>query len=386
MARDVSGRQRRGADHDRPDEQARGHLLGRAATIRDLLAQMPVGLVIAEAPSGEIVLFNDEAERLLGHPLIPAQHSADYADWGAIHADGSPYEVAEHPLAQALAGASCYGAAVYYRRGDGEVITLGVNAAPLRSEDDTIIGAVALFVDMTEQRAEEERARSTLAQLVEARTRELTARNTELDRLNTDLRRLSEGLEEMIRQRTAELAHLAHHDHLTGLPNRMLLVERLERAVTAAGRYGRNLAVLFIDLDGFKHVNDTFGHNAGDEVLRETARRLQANLRSSDTLARLSGDEFVVLVSEMSRATDAREIAEALLACLADPYPVQGNDVALTASIGVSVYPQDALDAATLQQHADIAMYHAKESGKNRISFYGPGSQPTRLFEDREAS
>jgi diguanylate cyclase (GGDEF)-like protein len=346
-----------------------------------MLVQMPVGLAIAEAPSGRIVMFNDEAERILGHPLIPAESMAGYADYGAVHDDGTPYDPSDHPLAQALLGGSCHGASVSYRRGDGATVELVVNAAPLLGEHDEVIGAAAIFVDVTEQRAQEERTRSRLEELVAARTREITLRNLELDRLNDELRTLTDGLEEMIRRRTAELAHLAHHDHLTGLPNRMLLVERLERAVTTAQRYSRSLAVLFIDLDGFKYVNDTFGHDAGDEVLQETARRLASNLRASDTLARLSGDEFVVLVAEMSRPEDARDIAESLLACLSEPFAVHGEHVALSASIGVSVFPFDASSPSELQRHADIAMYHAKESGKSRVRFYGPSTEEVGLFD-----
>lgn len=379
--KDGTARPRRRVDGDTNGDGS-GRLLRSAETIRDMLVQMPVGLVVAEAPNGDIVMVNDEAERILGRPLIPARDSAADEGCGAVRGDGTPYRADELPLAKALRGETLRGALVDYRRGDGRTIQLGVNAAPLYDDDDRIIGAVTIFVDVTDQRADEQRTRSTLEHLVAARTREITLRNVELDRLNDELRALTDGLEEMIRQRTAELAHLAHHDHLTGLPNRMLLVERLERAVTSAGRYGRNLAVLFIDLDGFKYVNDTFGHDAGDEVLKETARRLGSNLRSSDTLARLSGDEFVVLIAEMSRPDDASDIAEALLASLAEPYAVHGDQVALSASIGVSIFPRDASSAAELQQHADIAMYRAKESGKSRVSFYGPSNQEASLFED----
>lgn len=360
-------------------------LLQHAATFQYLLDQIPTGLVIAEAPSGHIVVFNDEAARVLGHSLPTGYGMAAYGAFGAIHADGRPYEAHEHPLAAALTGVICQGERVLYRRGDGVIVELDVNAAPLWSEDDEIIGAVATFTDVSVRRDEEERMRWTLERLVEARTRDLTLRSLEVDRVNAELRKLSDGLEELVRQRTEELARQAQHDHLTGLPNRILLEERLERAVTAAERYGRSLAVLFLDLDGFKLVNDTFGHNGGDEVLRHVARRLGSGLRSSDTLARLSGDEFVVLVTEMRRPDDAREVAQALLSRLEAPCRIMGRDVALSASIGISVYPQDATDAATLQQHADTAMYHAKDMGKNRISFYRRAEEPV-LFTWAAAS
>ncbi len=351
-------------------------LLHHAATFQYLLDQIPTGLVIAEAPDGKIVVFNDEAARVLGHPLQATHDTPGYAAFGAVHADGRPFDDHEHPLTAALGGEICQGERMLYRRGDGVIVELSVNAAPLWSEDDEIIGAVATFTDVSEQRDEEERMRWTLERLVEARTRDLTLRSLEVDRVNAELRKLSDGLEEQVRQRTEELARQAQHDHLTGLPNRSLLEERLERAVAAAARYGRSLAVLFLDLDGFKLVNDTFGHNGGDEVLRQVAQRLGAGLRSSDTLARLSGDEFVILVTEMHRPDDAREIAQGLLDRLEAPYRVMGRDVALSASIGISVFPQDATDAATLQQHADTAMYHAKDMGKNRISFYRRAEAP----------
>jgi diguanylate cyclase (GGDEF)-like protein len=360
-------------------------LLQHAATFRYLLDQIPTGLVIAEATSGQIVVFNDEAARVLGHPL-PASHDTNgYAEFGAVHPDGRRYEAHEHPLAAALKGEICQGECVLYRRGDGVVVELDVNAAPLWSEDDEIIGAVATFTDVSAQRDDEERMRWTLERLVEARTRDLTLRSLEVDRVNAELRKLSDGLEELVRQRTEELARQAQHDHLTGLPNRILLEERLERAVAAAERYGRSLAVLFLDLDGFKLVNDTFGHNGGDEVLRQVAERLGSGLRSSDTLARLSGDEFVVLVTEMRRPDDAREVAQAILSRLEAPCRIMGRDVTLSASIGISVYPQDATDAATLQQHADTAMYHAKDMGKDRISFYRRAEEPV-LFTWAAAS
>ena len=349
-----------------------------------LLDQLPMGLVVAEAPSGRMIVFNGEAERILGHPLIPAEDASGYTRYGAIHADGALFEPHEHPLARALAGETCEAETVRYRRGDGSIVRLSVNAAPIRDSRDQIVAAVTTFVDETERRAVEERFRHRLERLVHVRTRELVARSAELDRVNAELRALSDGLEEMVRVRTAELeesrarlAHEAQHDHLTGLPNRILLEERLERAVAAATRYGRRLAVLFLDLDGFKDVNDAFGHNAGDEVLREVAQRLRTTLRSSDTAARLGGDEFVVLMPDVLRPDGAEEVAKALLGAIARPYDVRGGTLTLSVSIGVSVFPDDAREAKTLQQHADAAMYRAKRGGKGRIELYAPARRGT---------
>jgi diguanylate cyclase (GGDEF)-like protein len=150
----------------------------------------------------------------------------------------------------------------------------------------------------------------------------------------------------------------------------VLFEERLERAVASAERYGRRLAVLFLDLDGFKLINDTYGHDVGDRVLKQVAGRLPAGLRSSDTLARFGGDEFVVLVTEIGHPLDAREVALALLESLPGPYDVLGDQVLLRASIGICVYPEDGPDASKLLRHADLAMYEAKEKGGNCIAFH----------------
>ncbi len=170
----------------------------------------------------------------------------------------------------------------------------------------------------------------------------------------------------------AELAHLVRHDALTGLPNRLLFTDRLERALAAAERHGRLLAVFFVDLDGFKRINDTLGHEAGDELLKEIARRLTSVVRSSDTVARLGGDEFVVLVPELERPEDAMALARKLLRHAGAAYDLGAQRVRVTASLGVSVYPDDADGASTLLRHADVAMYRAKQSGKNDARFFAP--------------
>ncbi|CAN5635504.1 hypothetical protein BH23DEI1_BH23DEI1_09690 [soil metagenome] len=345
--------------------------------LRAVLDQMPAGLVVAEAPSGRIVVFNEESERILGHPPIPTREVANYDGFGAVHDDGRAYGPHEHPLARALQGETLHFERVCYRRPNDALVELSVNAAPVRDASDRIVAAVVTFVDVDEGRTAEAELRRALETLVAQRTAELSARSEELDRANAELRRLGEGLEEQVALRTAELetsrARLAHevqHDHLTGLPNRTLIEERLERAVATAGRYGRTLAVLFLDLDGFKLVNDTFGHNAGDEILRQVAGRLSAQLRTSDTLGRLGGDEFVAVITEVSESHDAVEVARSLLASIDAPFAVGDEAIVLSASVGISLYPDDALDPSTLQRHADIAMYAAKAEGKNRVGIY----------------
>jgi diguanylate cyclase (GGDEF)-like protein/PAS domain S-box-containing protein len=156
------------------------------------------------------------------------------------------------------------------------------------------------------------------------------------------------------------MSHLAQHDVLTGLPNRMLLADRLERAIAAAHRHGGSLAVLFLDLDHFKRINDRLGHAAGDEVLQSVARRLVASVRRTDTVSRHGGDEFVVLLSEVACAEDAAFSADNLLAAIAVPQFIEGRNLRVTASAGISVYPFDGLDAAMLLKKADFALLDAK--------------------------
>jgi diguanylate cyclase (GGDEF)-like protein/PAS domain S-box-containing protein len=163
---------------------------------------------------------------------------------------------------------------------------------------------------------------------------------------------------------------VALHDALTGLPNRITFNERLTRAIAQARRHGRTLAVLFIDLDRFKLINDTLGHESGDQVLRDAAERLVTNLRAGDTVARLGGDEFVVLLEEVAERYYVGSICRKLIAALGAPFTINGREYHVTASIGVSVYPDDGEDAATLLKNADIAMYRAKEQGRNVHEFY----------------
>jgi diguanylate cyclase (GGDEF)-like protein/PAS domain S-box-containing protein len=165
---------------------------------------------------------------------------------------------------------------------------------------------------------------------------------------------------------------LAQHDGLTGLPNRISLQLALVGALERMRRHGRRLAVMFIDLDRFKLVNDTLGHSAGDVVLRDVARRLERCLRSVDRVARQGGDEFVVLVEDYHTESDVAGVAAKLLDACAEPFVIEGQEFALSGSIGISTYPGDGTDIETLLKTADIAMYRAKESGRNRFEFYAP--------------
>jgi diguanylate cyclase (GGDEF)-like protein len=164
--------------------------------------------------------------------------------------------------------------------------------------------------------------------------------------------------------------YLAYHDDLTTLPNRSLFGKLLGQSVNQAHRYNRQLAVLFLDLDRFKHINDTLGHEAGDQLLQEVATRLKACLRDSDTVARLGGDEFVVLLPELDEYLYVASVAQKILSAIARPFVLLGHEFRVTASVGIGIYPQDGLDEQTLTKNADIAMYQAKEEGKNNFQFY----------------
>jgi diguanylate cyclase (GGDEF)-like protein len=166
--------------------------------------------------------------------------------------------------------------------------------------------------------------------------------------------------------------YLAYHDALTGLPNRSMFSKLLSQSIAAARQYDRHLAVAFLDLDRFKQINDTLGHEAGDQLLQEVAIRLKACVRDSDTVVRMGGDEFVVLLSDLTDDEYAAIVARKILEVTARPFILIGQEFQVTASIGISTYPRDGLDEQTLTKNADIAMYQAKADGKNNYQFYSP--------------
>jgi diguanylate cyclase (GGDEF)-like protein len=196
---------------------------------------------------------------------------------------------------------------------------------------------------------------------VESRTRQLAQANAQL-----------EG--EVMERRRAEtrLDHLAHHDPLTNLPNRLMFSEHLQRSIANAERHMRRIAVLFIDLDHFKEINDTMGHTVGDELLVEVAKRLGANLRNGDLLARLGGDEFVCILENLDANEEAATVAEKLIGHMAQKFSLRSHDFSISASIGISLYPDDGADTDNLLRAADTAMYQAKKMGRNTHHFYTP--------------
>ena len=226
---------------------------------------------------------------------------------------------------------------------------------------------------------------------------ELVIAQAEL-RLQGDRSAAMQVAADVARTTALEMTYLAEHDFLTGLPNRMLLSDRIGQAIALARRHRKKVAILFLDLDGFKHINDFLGHSIGDRLLQSIAKHLVACVRASDTVSRQGGDEFIVLLSEIERSEDAAsaagriartvaeihsideddprvEVANAarrMLRAVATTHSIARHELQVTASIGVSVYPDDGLDAETLIQNADTAMYQAKESGPQSFQFFQP--------------
>jgi diguanylate cyclase (GGDEF)-like protein len=169
-----------------------------------------------------------------------------------------------------------------------------------------------------------------------------------------------------------QMSFKAERDFLTGLPNRALLNDRLAQAIALAIRHCKRLAVLYVDLDNFKDINDSFGHSVGDQLLQSAAKRLERCIRHSDTVSRQGGDEFVVLLSEVESAQDAACVSEKLIKAMANPHLFGDHELNVTLSIGISLFPDDAGDAETLLTNADTAMYHAKRVGRNNYKCFTP--------------
>jgi diguanylate cyclase (GGDEF)-like protein/PAS domain S-box-containing protein len=279
--------------------------------------------VLSTDLEGRITYLNAVAEKITGWTREEAA-GKDVDDVFVI-IDGSTREPCLNPLKTALEQNKTVGLTrhcILIRR-DGDEFAIEDSAAPILDQHGVTTGAVIVFHDVSVARAME-----------------------------------------------AEMSHLAQHDTLTKLPNRTLLQDRLSQAITTAGRNGNRIAVLFLDLDGFKHINDSLGHAIGDRLLQSVAKRLLASVRTSDTVSRIGGDEFVILLSEVAHAGDAGVKAGKILAALNAPLEIDQHNLRVTASIGVTTYPEDGQETAMLIKNADLAMYQAKENGRNNYQFF----------------
>src|ERR1700730_13388377 len=232
-------------------------------------------------------------------------------------------------------------------------------AADLRQEaadlrDEVVIQREELIRDTAEHRAHGE------TQLLEANEHLVVAAIH------------SQTMTEVAQHATLQMSFKAERDFLTGLPNRALLADRLAQSITLAKRHGKRVALMYLDLDNFKSINDSLGHSAGDQLLQSAAKRLEACVRHSDTGSRHGGDEFVVLLPEVEAAYDAARAAEKLIKVMAEPHLIGDHRLTITLSIGISLYPDDGDDVEQVLTNADTAMYHAKRSGRNNYKRFSP--------------
>jgi diguanylate cyclase (GGDEF)-like protein len=298
---------------------------------RSVVESLDEGVVVFDA-DGQIVSVNASANRILGLASSdvvggsPRDLTGQTPTFRVLHDDGSLMTPDSSFALEALrTGKPRRDVIVCIETGAGET-WVSLNIQPLlRPDEEAPHGVVVSMSDITERRRAER-----------------------------------------------ELEHLAYHDRLTGLPNRTLLEEHLSVALARAGRHEHGVALLFLDLDDFKLVNDGFGHAAGDQLLRDVATRLQAVTRATDLLARQGGDEFLLLVTDLGDDADelAASVAAKLESALQAPFSLAGTELDVRASIGVSIYPRDAEDAEALMRHADAAMYQAKNAGRGTVRVF----------------
>lgn len=281
--------------------------------------------VISSDVSGHVTYLNVAAESLTGWSREDAAGHPIEDVFRII--DATTRETARNPLALAVRENKtvCLTPNCVLIRRDGVEAAIEDSAAPIHDRRGRVTGAVMVFHDVSTTRA-------------------LSLR----------------------------MSYLAQHDSLTDLPNRTLLNDRLTQAIALAHRHQQKVAVLFLDVDRFKHINDSLGHDIGDRLLQSVAQRLCGCVRGSDTVSRLGGDEFVILLAEVAHAQDAAVCAGKILLALSTPCRIDRHKLHVTASIGVVIYPDDGTDAETLMKHADFAMYHAKDSGRNNYRFFEP--------------
>jgi diguanylate cyclase (GGDEF)-like protein/PAS domain S-box-containing protein len=325
---------------------------------RAILDNAVLGIAVVE--NGLTLHCNSKMEELFGSPA----GGMDGTPVRALYPGDDAFAMARADTAHSFAAGQVHVAEVELVRRDGTRFWARLSGR-LFDVADRSGRSVWLLDDVTARREAAEavrRARDELEVRVAERTAELAGAN----------KLLREEIAER-RQAEARVHHMAYHDSLTGLPNRALLSDRLDCALKSCQRNGRTLAVMFIDLDRFKNINDSLGHATGDHLLREVARRLCSAVRHSDTVARLGGDEFVVLLPDVGGAAECALVADEIIEALATPFPFEGHSLHISPSIGICLCPDDGGDVDTLMRHADAAMYHAKASGRNNYQFFDQG-------------
>lgn len=299
-----------------------GHSDGHGAALFSALALAHEVIQIWDA-SGNLVLANPASEKIFGH-VETGTPTQDQFYGDCLQENGNAYKPDELPVARILAsGQPIDGQMMTMCQAEGKAIWLRVAGNPIKDKNGQTIGAVITATDITE--------------FIEHRQR---------------------------------LEHLASYDALTQLPNRLLLDERMRISLARGRRSGDMVAVCMLDLDSFKPVNDKLGHKAGDELLREVAIRLQESIRGDDTVARIGGDEFALLLCGIHKASECEQTLARILSRVSQPYQIAGEIVRIGASAGIALFPSDSTDADLLLRHADTALYQAKLAGKNRFQFF----------------
>ncbi len=299
------------------------------ALLQAALESSPSGILIANASDGSTRFANPAAEEFLGGRLDEVKSSVTKDDgsalWQSLRPDGTPMPTEELPLVRAMqSGDRISGEEIIHEFGSGERRWLSVSAAPIFNEAGQISAGIVVFSDITAQKDAQ-----------------------------------------------AELRRRAHYDALTDLPNRVLLADRLEQAMSRARRTGQLIAVAFIDLDEFKPINDQYGHSVGDQLLIKISHRMRGVLREIDTLARLGGDEFVAVLSDLQTEEDAKILLDRFVQELSAPFEIDEHSLRVTCSIGMTLYQRDEdIDADQLIRQADQAMYQAKLAGRNRWQLF----------------
>ena len=290
------------------------NLLESEKRYRALFRDSKVPMLLVDPHSGNVIDANDEAVKFYGYPLETLR------SMNITSINAASYETVQERLSQVRSGL-LERFETGHRTGYGETRLVEVSASPIDMGGDE--GILQIVTDITERKTAVER-----------------------------------------------IMQMATHDELTGLPNRNLLMDRLSQAFANADRNAHHVALLFIDLDQFKAVNDSIGHEVGDLLLKEVACRMVGVVRAQDTVARMGGDEFLVVLPDLVDASHASVVAEKLIAAISQPFSVQGHSLHVGASIGIASYPNDAKDSGTIMKFADSAMYEVKNSGRNSYRFF----------------